>query len=288
MPELPEVETVVRTLRPLLLQRTFTGSELLWPRTLQSIDAELFAARLIGQTIVGVQRRAKFIVIEFGSGDRITVHLRMTGELLFQESPTAPLPQRQLPYLRASFGLNDGAALHFFDVRKFGRIQLLSPSEWALFDASLGVEPLSSDFTPSAFRAMLTRRRRQVKPLLLDQTVIAGLGNIYVDESLFRARIHPLQPSDLVSARKAADLQRVIVTVLHEAVEDRGTTLRDYRGGSGQEGEHQHKLLVYGSPAGHPCPRCGAGLARAVIGQRGTVFCPRCQRLTVRRDTPRQ
>lgn len=288
MPELPEVETVVRTLRPLITGRVIDDAQFLWARTLQSDSPVAVLDQLRGQVIIGVQRRAKFIVLELSSQARLTVHLRMTGELLFASGPEILLPERQLPYLRATLQLDHGAQLLFFDVRKFGRIQLLSPQEWAVFDAALGVEPLSADFTAAHLQHLLRHRRRQLKPLLLDQNVIAGLGNIYVDESLYRTRLHPLQPSDLVSARKASELQRTIVMMLDDAVASQGTTLRDYRGGAGQEGSYQRRLLVYGSPAGRPCPRCGTGLERAVVGQRGTVFCPRCQRMRVRPDRQRQ
>jgi formamidopyrimidine-DNA glycosylase len=286
MPELPEVETVVRTLRPSLVGRTLVGFELFWPRTLHGLDPDEFRQRTLGQSIVDVRRRAKFIVLEMVDGDRISVHLRMTGEPLFVDSTLDQPPLHRAPYLRARFELSDEASLLFYDTRKFGRIGLLSPADWELFDATLGVEPLSDAFTAAALRGILKTRTRQMKPLLLDQTVVAGLGNIYVDESLFLARINPLQPSQHVSRSKAAALHAAIVNVLREAVADNGTTLRDYRGGAGQIGEHQFKLQVYGSVAGHPCPRCGAGLERTVVGQRGTVFCPRCQRLPLRRDTP--
>ena len=285
MPELPEVETVVRTLCPSLVGRTIVGFDLFWPRTLHGIDPEEFRRRTLGQLVVNVRRRAKFIVLELADGDRIAVHLRMTGELLFVSSPMAQPPSHRAPYLRAQLELNDGASLLFYDTRKFGRISLLNPDDWSVFDATLGVEPLSDAFTVAALRGILETRKRQIKPLMLDQKVIAGLGNIYVDESLFLARINPLQPSQHVSRSKSTALHASIVDVLREAVADNGTTLRDYRGGAGQVGEHQFKLQVYGSAAGHPCPRCGTGLQRAVIGQRGTVFCPRCQRVTLSRDT---
>lgn len=288
MPELPEVETVVRTLRPLLVGRTITGFQLFWPRTLQASDAEEFRLRTYGEVIVGVDRRAKYIVLTLTNGERITVHLRMTGELLFVASPIDQAPAHRAPYLRAEVDFDGGASLLFYDTRKFGRVRLLTAEEWIAFDEALGIEPLATEFTSAALRGILKDRRRQMKPLLLDQTVIAGLGNIYVDESLFLARINPLQPSDLVSRPKADALHAAIVSVLQEAVADSGTTLRDYRGGAGQVGEHQFKLQIYGSAADHPCPRCGAGLQRAVVGQRGTVFCPRCQRLTLRRSTPSQ
>jgi formamidopyrimidine-DNA glycosylase len=286
MPELPEVETVVRTLRPLLVGRTITDFQLYWPRTLQATDAEEFRLRIAGETIVSIARRAKYIVLEVAGGERITVHLRMTGELLFVASAFDQTPAHRLPYLRAKFELDGGASLLFFDTRKFGRVRPLTVEQWTVLDKALGIEPLSTEFTPAALRRILQDRKRQMKPLLLDQTVIAGLGNIYVDESLYLARVHPLQASDAVSRMKAGALHEAIVNVLQEAVTDRGTTLRDYRGGAGKEGEHQFRLHVYGSAAGRPCPRCGAGLQRIVVGQRGTVFCPRCQRMTLRRNTP--
>lgn len=284
MPELPEVETVCRTLRPVLVGKQLTSFELLWPRTL-STDMTTFARGVMAKDIVDVRRRAKLICIVFDDGSLMTVHLRMTGELLWQNAAQSPDGARQA-YLRAEFLLNDGSSLLFFDTRKFGRITWIDAGSVHELDHRYGVEPLGSDFTPDWLMSQLKSRQRQMKPLLLDQTFIAGLGNIYVDESLFRARIHPLALANRVPARRVKELHAAIVHVLQNAIEARGTTLRDYRSGLGDLGSNQRNLLVYGSAAGTPCPRCGAGLKRLTVGQRGTVLCPRCQRLPRVRRTP--
>jgi formamidopyrimidine-DNA glycosylase len=249
MPELPEVETVARTLKPVLTGKRIESFDLLWPRTLASPDLIQAQTHLVGHYVTHVGRRAKFVVISLDSADSLTVHLRMTGELLF------------------------------YDTRKFGRMSLLIPAEFNALDRSLGVEPLGQAFTLSTMRDLLSTRRRQIKPLLLDQTVIAGLGNIYVDEALFRAGIHPMTQSSLVETDQADTLHDAIVTILSGAIERRGTTFRSYRSGLGEQGENQRTLLVYGQKSGSPCPRCGSALERMVVGQRGTVCCPRCQPL---------
>lgn len=279
MPELPEVETVCRTLRPLVTGRTITSCAIFWPRTVAPQDDLWFQEAVVGNLIVDVERRAKFIVFQLSAGGVLTVHLRMTGELLYQPSDQVTAGEDREPYLRAEFGFDNGDRLLFYDTRKFGRIQLLTEGEWQDLNDELGTEPLSDAFTPALLKATLKSRRRQLKPLLLDQTVIAGLGNIYVDEALFLSRLNPLQLSHQVSPRKSGDLHAAIVEVLTNAIEHRGTTLRDYRGGMGQRGENQSRLLIYGSKDGAPCPRCGAPVRHVTVGQRGTSYCPRCQPL---------
>lgn len=277
MPELPEVETVCRTLDACLPGRRIEGFELRWERTL-ALDADAFRAAVLGASFTRVRRRAKLVVLELNSGDAITVHLRMTGELLFLESGAPRDPARE-PYLRATFALDAGAALLFYDTRKFGRIGLIHEGLAAEALARYGAEPLEPAFTAIELGALLRRRKRQLKPLLLDQAVIAGLGNIYVDESLFAAALHPSQRSDLVPDERVAALHAAIVETLTRAIELRGSTIRDYRTGLGEPGEAQSRWQVYGRKPGSPCPRCGAPLERRVIGQRGSIYCPRCQPL---------
>lgn len=282
MPELPEVETVCRTLAPYLDGRTFMSFELRWPRTLGNIEPSTFARSVSGRSIESVSRRAKFIVIGLDDGSAITVHLRMTGQLLWIPADADRQPDT---FLRAEFLLDDGSVLLFSDIRKFGRIQHLGPDEFLGFSSLLGIEPLSDEFTAGWLRTHLANRKRQMKPLLLDQTFVAGLGNIYVDESLHAAGIHPLSLSNLTTRPQSVRLHSAIVDILSGAIERQGTTLRNYRSGTGEPGTNQSTLNVYGSPDGTPCPRCGKGLKRIVVGQRGTVFCPRCQRL---KRTPRR
>jgi formamidopyrimidine-DNA glycosylase len=283
MPELPEVETVRRTLDPLLRGRWIQSFTAYWPRTVGHEDLNQFSALVSGRTIMAVDRRAKYVVLRLDEEDRISVHLRMTGELLLTDAALEALGDRQRPYLRATFDLGDGGYLHFIDIRKFGRIRWLPAEDWPLFDQSLGVEPLDNEFTPDALQATLQRRRRQMKPLLLDQTVIAGLGNIYVDEALHRAGVHPLTLSHQVDAADAQRIFEAIRTVLLEAVANSGTTLRNYRSGLGEPGTNQRELRIYGRRDGDACRTCGSPIRRIVVGQRGTVYCPTCQPLADRR-----
>jgi len=276
VPELPEVETVCRTLEPKVTGRSIEAFELLWPRTIGAHDSAEFASSIRGRRIVDVVRRAKLIVFHLDNHSAMTVHLRMTGELLWLDVNQAP-EETRLPYLRAEFLLDDGSQLLFFDTRKFGRIDCLTPDELQDMSASYGIEPLEAGFTDTWLHASLTKRRRQLKPLLLDQTFIAGLGNIYVDEALFASGLHPQTRSHLVTFEQARWLRSAITSVLLGALERRGTTLRDYRSGLGEAGTNASQLRVYGRKAGSPCPRCGTGLERLVVGQRGSIFCPACQ-----------
>lgn len=277
MPELPEVETVCRTLHPLIVGCRIDSFETYWPRTVDPHSPGDIARALRGRTIDDVSRRGKYIVLSLDNSNRLAIHLRMTGELLFSRVGGSQDGREREPYLRARVRFEGGDELLFYDVRKFGRIRIHTLDSWNALDNSLGIEPLSDVFTPEALHSLLNSRRRQIKPLLLDQTVIAGLGNIYVDESLFRAQIHPLARSDSLSFDDASRLRDAIVHVLSGAIANRGTTFRDYRTGTGEAGENRLALLVYGSPEGTPCPRCGTPLRRLVIGQRGTVYCPQCQ-----------
>jgi len=215
------------------------------------------------------------ILLVLTNNDTITIHLRMTGELRF--FPSAAVPLYDDPYLRARFSFTDGSRLDFSDVRKFGRITLTPPDEFQRVSDALGIEPLESEFTPEALEKIFAGRKRAVKPLLLDQTVIAGLGNIYVDEALFLSGVHPQSNSAAVPPVNVKRLHRAIVDVLQGAIDNRGTTLRNYRTGIGDEGENRPRLRVYGKRDGTPCVVCSTPLRRIVVGQRGTVYCPNCQ-----------
>lgn len=278
MPELPEVETVRRTLEPRITGKTIDSFRLHWHRTLEHPSLDDFRDAVIGQPVSSVSRRAKLIVVHLQSGGAITIHLRMTGELLYRDDSTDLDPARDA-YLRAVIGFTDGSELLFYDTRKFGKIAYRAEDQLLQLGLRYGIEPLESDFTPAKLAELLHTRRRQIKPLLLDQSIIAGLGNIYVDESLFRARIHPLQPSFGIDAERIVALHTAIVDVLTTAIELQGTTFRDYRSGLGERGENQTRLRVYGLKPGSPCPECGTPLERLVVGQRGSIFCPNCQRL---------
>lgn len=266
MPELPEVETVVRTIRPRLAGRRIIEFESLWPRnTAPSVAA--VKAGLRGATIEAVERRAKFVVWRLSAGF-LFIHLRMSGRFAWAAGGHAEPPQ----HVRARWTLDDGARLLFCDARKFGRIALAPtaspPGE------RLGPEPLDDSFTPAALAALLRGRRRMLKPLLLDQRVVAGLGNIYVDESLHRARLHPMQSADRVSPARVAALHAAIQAVLREAIDRNGTSFDWVYPG----GQMQPHLFVYGRD-GRRCLRCAATIVAIRVAQRGTHICPRCQRM---------
>jgi formamidopyrimidine-DNA glycosylase len=270
MPELPEVDTIAARLRrkedsqPSLIGLTILGARLLWDRTVASPTPEEFLSRIVGQKVRAIGRRGKYLRFDL-SGDTLLVHLRMTGDLLLE-----PAKQPIAPHHRLILDVGDGWRLAFNDARKFGRIWLTSKPEAIL--AKLGPEPLSEDFTAEVLYQRLNTRRRQIKPLLLDQNFLAGLGNIYADESLHAARLHPLTRSDQLNRQQASRLWQSIREVLQEGIRRNGTSIDwAYRGGG-----YQNHLRVYGR-AGLPCPSCGAPIERIVVGQRGTHFCPQCQ-----------
>jgi formamidopyrimidine-DNA glycosylase len=271
MPELPEVETVARGLRESLVGSRIAGVEIRWPRTVAAPDPAVFAGRLRGRRIVGVGRRGKWLRLHLDGGQHLLIHLRMSGRLLVDAADA-----EDDPYARLLIALEDGRRLRFSDVRKFGRMVLTDDDEAVLGD--LGPEPLSAEFTPQRLAVMLARRRGRLKPLLLNQRFLAGLGNIYVDETLWRARLHPLQRANELSAEDVARLHHAIQEVLRGAIDSGGTTLPDtgYVGADGQPGAFAGQLAVYGR-SGEPCLRCGVPIERIVVGQRGTCFCPHCQ-----------
>jgi formamidopyrimidine-DNA glycosylase len=272
VPELPEVETVARDLDARLPGRTIERVTVLWPRTVQRPALDAFCARLAGRTVQHVGRRGKFVVIALDQGDRLLVHLRMTGRLLI-EPADAPAG----PHTRVVFALDRGERLRFDDARKFGRMLLLHPAEFGAFSAALGAEPLDAALDLPAFARLLDRRAR-VKALLLDQRSLAGVGNIYADEALFRAGVHPARAACTLTPAELERLYGALRAVLATGVDYRGTSTSTYLDALGQRGRFQERLLVY-RRAGQPCSRCGTSLARAVVGGRTSTFCPRCQPL---------
>jgi formamidopyrimidine-DNA glycosylase len=270
MPEMPEVETIKRDLWPRLVGRTITGVTVGWEGCVDRPSVRGFCDQVTGRRIENVGRRGKFLVLSL-SGDRtLLVHLRMTGSLRI-EDPADPWET----HARLAFRLDNGEELRFVNVRKFGRIYLVNDPAEVLGD--LGPEPLADEFTVDAFRALLANRRGMIKPLLLDQRFIAGLGNIYVDEALFRARIHPRRIARSLTSEEVSGLYDAIQEVLREAIADQGTSRSDYVRPDGTEGTHQDRLLVSGK-VGEPCPCCGTEIERLVVGGRGTYVCPHCQR----------
>ena len=269
MPELPEVETVVRSLRRTLTNRVLLDISNEWPRHLATHDLEIMRERISGSTIVEIDRRGKYIVFTLDSGDSMIIHLKMTGQLLIQPSST-PVPD----HVHTVFVLSGSEELRFRDVRKFGRVYLTEDSNEIL--GKLGPEPLTEIFTPDLFYQMLVRRRRIIKPLLLDQEFIAGIGNIYADESLYKAKISPRRTSNSILRSESNQLHASIRTTLQRAIENGGATINDYRQPDGSEGEMQNSLRVYGRE-GEPCFRGDGVVERIVLGSRSTYFCPSCQ-----------
>ena len=273
MPELPEVETTVRILRPDLEGRHIEGASVEWERTLGGASPRAFDRAVAGCRITRVWRRGKFIVLDLERGNAaegsILVHLRMSGRL-FLDGPGACLA----PHTRVRLRLDRGT-LTFVDVRKFGRFTFLEEPESVL--RSLGPEPLEESFTEDWLLTGLRGRRRLLKPLLLDQAFVAGIGNIYADESLHRAGLHPLRRSDRVGAAAARRLHAEIRATLAEAIEREGSSFDTfYRTPAGQPGRYQHQFRVYGR-TGKPCLTCGRAITKLTVGQRGTHVCTRCQ-----------
>ena len=300
MPELPEVESVRRQLDPELAGRRATDA---WwdphpalPRQFHDVD------RLINRKISHVGRRGKFLIAPLDEGLELVMHLGMTGSFRLEDSksgssvepvslfgdpaepvsffgdPAEPVSRGSRdPYARALVWLDDGRTLVFRDARRFGRLAVVTAGLYTAIPtlAALGPEPLSDDFDPEVFAALLARTRAPVKPYLLSQRPVAGVGNIYADEALWIARIHPL--SRRVGRRRAHALHGAIRQVLAGAVEREGTTFRDYVMVNGESGRNASFLLAYGR-GGEPCPRCGTALRKIVVGGRGTTYCPACQR----------
>ena len=268
MPELPEVETIVRGLAPALTGRRIAEVRVETPRSVVNDLPGDFVSLLRGDRITGVTRRGKFIVMPLASGSTLTVHLRMTGRLILERTPVED------PYVRVRLRFRDGGWLRFSDMRKFGRMRLTADGTWA---AGLGVEPLSPAFTPRCLAGLLAGRRGAIKSLLLDQRVMAGVGNIYACEALFQAGIHPARRAGGLSPERVRRLHAALVRVLENAVAMRGTSVEHYVDAEGLEGGFQNNLAVYGRE-GLSCLRCHAPIKRVTIGQRGTFYCPRCQR----------
>jgi len=265
MPELPEVETIARELRPLITGKTVCKVTLVWPRTVEG-DQKEFHAGLMNKKIIRIDRRGKYLCFYLEDELRLTIHLRMTGKLVF-----AP-EEKDKKYIRVVFRFTDGTTLYFVDVRKFGRMKLWSQAELLL--PHLGPDALDEK---TVFRALVNQKsRRAIKTLLLDQEVLAGVGNIYADEALFMAGIHPLTPAHKVSKQQLRKLSRHLPEILKTAIENNGTTISDYRRTDRLKGEHQFFLNVYGR-TGEPCNKCKTPVVRIRINNRSSHFCPKCQ-----------
>ena len=273
MPELPEVETVRASLEPAVVGRRFARVEITDPRVTRPRDPNEVAAELHGEVVAALERRGKYLVFRFRSGRVLLIHLRMTGSVGHSRNGA----HEDDPYRRAVVTLDDGSDVAYRDVRRFGTWLLLEAGEDLPYLAErLGEEPLEERFTTDALAARLAGRRAPVKAALLDQRAAAGLGNIYADEALWRARIHPLQRAGELTRSELRRLHRGIRDALRAGLARQGTTLRDYRTPNGARGSMQDELRVYGRE-GEPCRRCGAEIVKTRAGGRGTWYCPSCQ-----------
>lgn len=273
MPELPEVETIARMLRPRLAGRMIERVEVLWERIVDRPEGATFQAALTGAVIREVGRRGKFLLLPLSTGQTWLSHLRMTGRFLIREAVAGPGDDR---HTRLRFRLDDGTWIIYADPRKFGRFYLVDDPQEVL--NGLGPEPLDPAFTPEVLADRLAGRRSALKSVLLDQRVVAGLGNIYASEALWRAQLHPQRRAADLTPAEVARLHAAIGAALRAAIQDGGTSLgdRQYVYPTGELGQHQLALAVY-ERAAQACPRCGAPIERTVLGQRSTYFCPRCQ-----------
>jgi len=264
MPELPEVETFARQLKPALVGKTILAADLRWNRTLAMPSPKKFKAQIAGQKILDVGRRAKYLNIQLKDFN-LLIHLRMSGDLLIKNSTIGPEKHDRL-----ILKLTGNRSLIFNDTRKFGRVWLTADQEEVL--GKLGPEPFSKEFTAQWLYNALHNKKRQLKPLLLDQTFIAGLGNIYTDEALHIAKLHPVAASDSVTAKQAKALHEAIRKVLKAGIRRNGASIDwAYRGG-----QFQNYFRVY-DREGTPCPVCGTEIQKIIVGQRGTHVCPNCQ-----------
>jgi formamidopyrimidine-DNA glycosylase len=266
MPELPEVETIVRAIKPELVGRTIVSADLNWTRTLATPSVRQFREQVSGQKVVDVTRRAKYLDIVL-KDYHLLIHLRMSGDIIIRKTEEQPEKHDRL-----ILQLSNKKYLAFNDTRKFGRVWLVKDAITVL--SKLGPEPLERGFTPQWLYENLRKRKRQLKPLLLDQSFLAGLGNIYTDEALHMAKLHPLGLSNAVSVKQAEALHEAIRSVLKEGIRRNGASIDwVYRGGT-----YQNHFRVYDCE-GKPCLVCGTEIQKLVVGQRGTHICPACQRL---------
>lgn len=275
MPELPETETIARDLDREIAGRTVVAVHVRRPDVLREVGRRAFATRLIGVRITRAWRRAKLVVLDLSTGDRLVVQPRFTGALLID---AGDLPDRERRYSTLELVLDDGRSLHYRDIRRLGTVALMGPDRFSTYSARLGVEPLDRAFTAAHLSVLLRGSRQVVKKVLMDQRAVVGIGNIYANEALWRARIDPSRVANSVTDAEASVLRDSIVEVLAESIAHRGTSFRDYLDASGQRGAFVERLAVYGR-AGEPCPRCRRRLLGThAIDGRVTVLCAHCQK----------
>ncbi|CAN5323193.1 bifunctional DNA-formamidopyrimidine glycosylase/DNA-(apurinic or apyrimidinic site) lyase [soil metagenome] len=275
MPELPEVETIRLKLEPHLVGRRFDRVEINDSRLVRPFEPQAVAAELEGERVSALERRGKYLIVQFESGRALLIHLRMTGSL---RHATRGLLAED-PHRRAVVSLDDESDVAYRDVRRFGTWLLLKPGELQPYlAAKVGREPLERSFSARHLRELLENRRAPLKAALLDQRTVAGLGNIYVDEALWRARLHPLRPAQTLDAEEVARVTRAIKEALKAGISRQGASLRDYATPDGGRGRMQDRFRVYGR-SGRPCTRCGTPIDKIRAGGRGTWYCPSCQPL---------
>jgi len=287
MPELPEVETVVRQLEPEVEGHRIERLEVLDARWSRPVPPEQLGSAVGGATIEHLGRRGKYILMGLDGGRTLVMHLRMTGNLILREGDEVidPSEGRRLyesersteeRHLRARFVLDDGRELWFTDPRRFGEAFLIDDDQLAERFAKLGVEPFSPEFTPAALGELAAGRTAPLKSFLLDQSKVAGVGNIYADEALFRAELHPRSPAGSMKPEHAEALRDAVVAALEAGIDAGGSSIDDYRDARGEKGAMQDEFLVH-TREGEDCPRCGTTIVRIVVGGRSTYFCPACQ-----------
>ncbi|MFZ5753928.1 MAG: DNA-formamidopyrimidine glycosylase [Bacillota bacterium] len=273
MPELPEVETVKRSLEPHLIREKITGMDIYYGGIIKEPELPLFRSLIQDKEIKSLGRRGKYLLLNLSEDLTLVVHLRMTGRLTVTD-PAQPVDK----HTHLIFRLSGGKELRFTDVRKFGLVYLVPTGCWnsigGLF--TLGPEPLEEEFTLAYLQEKVQHKKTKLKNFLLDQRQIAGIGNIYADEILFEAGLHPERSVETLTAEEVERLYYAIRSRLQAGVEHRGTSFRDYVDGTGAKGGFQNELKAYGRE-GEPCERCGTQLVRSVVAGRGTVFCPCCQ-----------
>jgi formamidopyrimidine-DNA glycosylase len=274
VPELPETETIARDLDAEIKGRTVVGARVAKADVLREVTPAGFTRRVTGATITRCWRRAKLVVMDLSTGEHVVVQPRFTGALLID---AGKLPAEERRYSTLELRLNDGRSLHYRDIRRLGTVALMSSKRFEQYAGGLGVEPLDPAFTDAHLSALLGASRQAVKKVLMDQRRVAGIGNIYANEALWRARVDPSRAARDMTSTQVQRLRESVVEVLRESIAARGTSFRDYRDASGARGGFVERLAVYGR-AGQPCARCGTTLIGThEIDGRSTVLCARCQ-----------
>lgn len=292
MPELPEVETIKRDLCDVVVGRKILGVDFLWPGIVKGADPEIFAETITNRKIINVQRRAKNLWVSLDGGWQLLFHMKMTGHLIYtdncwrvddsgkwihHEGKDSPLYDPLNQYIRLIFRLDNGKILAFSDLRKFAYVKLLTKVELDSALSDYGPEPFGEDFTIEYLRGIFSKKNISIKKVLMDQHIIAGIGNIYADEILWESKIHPLTKAAVLSAVEIDKIRLNTIKILEKSIQLRGTSTSDFRDISGKRGKFGDTLNVY-RRTDLPCSRDGSAINRIVVGGRGTHFCPKCQK----------